>query len=439
MRSNDELSNVGGVALVGRVLDKIGFSSLFESRRTADILKAHVALLCQGRADFNDIEAFRGDGFFCEALGLKRVPSEATLRQRADGLSEADLAAIRRAWRAELDLAPLKPARTAHGEYVPVDVDVSPFDNSGTKKEGVSRTYMGFDGYSPNFAYAGAEGVFLHCELREGSAHSQAGTPGFLRDCAEGMRGRAAPGQTLFRMDAGCDAYENLRVLREAGCHVLVKRNLRRESKEMWIERAKALGDMEQPRPGKRVWTGSVAHVCPPPKDGGPEIPLFAVFRVVERTSDAKGQAFLVPECEVHTWWTSLPDAPEEVVELYRQHAASEQHHSEFKSDLGVERLPSGKFATNAAVLMLAAVAYNVLRLIDQEALLHPEDMPVKAEASRRRVGSVIRDLVFVAAKRVRHAGRVFLKFGRLCPWFKVFRAVYERFAPAPDPAPASP
>ena len=31
------------------------------------------------------------------------------------------------------------------GGYVPVDMDVTPFDNSKTKKEGVSRTYKGFD------------------------------------------------------------------------------------------------------------------------------------------------------------------------------------------------------------------------------------------------------------------------------------------------------
>ena len=30
--------------------------------------------------------------------------------------------------------------------FVPVDIDVTPFDNSKSNKEGVSRTYKGFDG-----------------------------------------------------------------------------------------------------------------------------------------------------------------------------------------------------------------------------------------------------------------------------------------------------
>jgi hypothetical protein len=49
-----------------------------------------------------------------------------------------------------------------------VDIDVSPLDNSGSHKEGVSRTYKGHDGYAPIFSYIGAEGYMLDCELREG-------------------------------------------------------------------------------------------------------------------------------------------------------------------------------------------------------------------------------------------------------------------------------
>jgi len=39
-------------------------------------------------------------------------------------------------------------------EYIPFDMDVSPMDNSKTKKEGVSRTYKGCDGFAPNMVYS---------------------------------------------------------------------------------------------------------------------------------------------------------------------------------------------------------------------------------------------------------------------------------------------
>jgi hypothetical protein len=47
-----------------------------------DVVAAAIGLLCLGKADFNDIEAFRGDEFFRRALGLRQIPSEPTLRQR---------------------------------------------------------------------------------------------------------------------------------------------------------------------------------------------------------------------------------------------------------------------------------------------------------------------------------------------------------------------
>lgn len=63
-------------------------------------------------------------------------------------------------------------------------------------------------------------------------------------------------------------------------------------------------------------------------------------------------------------WWTSL-DLPEaDVIELYKDHGTSEQFHSEFKTDLDMERLPSGKFATNDLVLSFSVFAYNILRWI---------------------------------------------------------------------------
>ena len=40
---------------------------------------------------------------------------------------------------------------------------------------------------------------------------------------------------------------------------------------------------------------------------------------------------------------------------------------------MDVERLPSGKFATNDLVLELAMIAFNLLRMIVQESLNHKQ------------------------------------------------------------------
>jgi len=77
---------------------------------------------------------------------------------------------------------------------------------------------------------------------------------------------------------------------------------------------------------------------------------LRRVVRVIERTSDRQGQTYLVAEIELEGWWTSLAVPGEQLIELYADHATCEQLHSELKTDLDVERLPSGKFDTNALV-----------------------------------------------------------------------------------------
>ena len=47
---------------------------------------------------------------------------------------------------------------------------------------------------------------------------------------------------------------------------------------------------------------------------------------------------------------------------------------------MGIERLPSGKFETNALILKLAMIAYNVLRIIGTEAM-KKQDMPVRHDS----------------------------------------------------------
>ena len=94
----------------------------------------------------------------------------------------------------------------------------------------------------------------------------------------------------------------------------------------------------------------------------------------------------------------------DQVIALYEDHGTSEQFHSEFKTDLDLEHLPSGKFDTNDMVMCLAALVYNILRYMWQSCLLGP-DAPIRHSAKRRRLKTVILELIFIAVR--------FLKKGR--------------------------
>ena len=433
--TDEILVSHSGLALAGSLLRRTAIQKrtsrirLGDRKRPevshGDVVTAMIGLLCLGKPDFEAIEAFREDEFFRRALGLAKVPSEGTLRQRIEQLADGCEQILREESAAMI--ARHAPKLTpCYEDWVALDADVSPWDNSGTKKEGVSWTYKEVDGFAPIFAYLAGEGYLIHCQLRRGSQHSQEGTPDFLDQAIDYAR-RITQAKLLVRMDSGNDDVENMRRCRKRKVDWIIKRNLRKESLEDWLEEAQCHGDCEEPREGKQVWTGETWRE----RDGKE---YRAVFEVIERTITAKGQKLLVPEIEANTFWTSLKLPAKQVIELYHQHGTSEQFHSEMKSDMGMERLPSGKFVANALVLALGLVAYNVLRLCGQMSLHEngqlPKEkrMPIRKPVARRRLRSVIQDLMYLAARLTHHEHRCGLSFWRNNPWHGVWKRLYRRF-----------
>ena len=286
--TSERVNSVGGLALVGEAFKRFGLGAGLafreDDRRSDRVADADVAVMmmglqAQGRNDFEDIELFRDDPMFSTALDLPIVLSAPSLRQRLDQFA-ADPSALRSLKEANerfLSIVRMGSVSTPFSSFIPVDADVSPFDNSKSSKEGVGRTYKGTDGYAPLFAYVGTEGWLLDLELRPGVQHSQKGAPVFFRGCVEKLRALGVLDRSLFRLDSGHDAKDTVDVLR-GQADFIVKRNLRRELPEWWLQHAKRLGTAVCPREGKIVYTGTVEHLCP---GGGQDgTPVTVVFRV---------------------------------------------------------------------------------------------------------------------------------------------------------------
>ncbi len=364
-----ELSSHSGLALLGDLMQACEFKREVDKvhllrrpnpeLRHGEVLGTMTALLFLGKPDYDAVKPFHEDLLMRKALGLPRVPSAETLRDR---LEKADhlFDDVVRKLSGDVVRRFGKPTAGSEG-FVPLDIDVTPFDNSGSHKEGVSRTYHNRDGYAPIFAYIGQEGYLVNCELREGKTHSQYQGDRFLDESITLAR-QATDKPLLVRMDSAHDDLDNIKVCFRRKVKYLIKRNIRSEDPQAWLQTAQQLGVETQPRQGKRVWTGSYFTE----RDG---LTLRLVFEVTERTIDRHGQMLLLPELEVNTWWTSLDCDVATIIQLYHQHATCEQFHSELKGDMDLERLPSGKFATNNLVLLLGMFAYNCLRLIGQSSL----------------------------------------------------------------------
>ena len=90
-------------------------------------------------------------------------------------------------------------------------------------------------------------------------------------------------------------------------------------------------------------------------------------YEITERTTDRERQLLLVPDIEVNMWWVNTDFADRNITAHYHAHGECEQFHSELKTNMDLERLPSGKFETNELVLELAILSYNILCMIGKE------------------------------------------------------------------------
>ena len=429
-----ELNSTGGNHLCGLLLGnspKTTLPSNFQPRRSdaiadRDILLSQIGLLCNGRTDFNDIDLYRGDDIFMNAYGLKTVASESVFRQRFDDLpAKRTHAALRKLNTSLLSKRTFGRVNADALKLVPIDMDVSPLDNSGSSKQGVSFTYKKHDGYAPMFAYVGTEGYMLDCELRPGKQHCQSGTPESIRRSVETLKALCLNGKCLFRLDSGNDAAENFDAFGDN--YFLVKRNLRKESREQWLALARRVGEKQESRDGKNVYTGFVDHLHSGGDESRPVVP--AVFEVVERLRDSDGYDLLIPEIEVHMWWTNLPCSAETAIRLYHDHGTSEQFHSELKSDLDVERLPSGKLCANKVILLCSMIAFNLLRTLGQEVIKRKATAPQRITSKRWRLKTVLQNIIYCAVRLVRHGGATELHFGKRSPWFGIILDIASTYA----------
>ena len=442
--SNERIISPSGLGIVGGMLAKSDFVKRcnripVDKKRSepqiknGDILLTYTGLLCQAKTQFEAVNEMKDDpAFYKEALGIVRsIPSAETLRQRMDDIGGSLRSQILQANVDMFRTHKVVPSGLPTGE-VPLDIDVTPFDNSKTNKEGVSRTYKGFDGYAPIMAYIGNEGFLVNTELREGKQHCQKGTPRFLAETLH-LSHKLTDAPLLIRMDSGNDAKENLSILLEDGVWFIIKRNPRsKETKDEWLTKVKeCCKDIRNPRDGKVIYVGSswkdVEYITS--NGESKTICMRIVYEVIERTIDKYGQILIVPDIELNTWWTNLGWNDDAVITSYHAHGESEQYHSEIKTDMDVERLPSGKFETNELVLELALIAYNLLRMIGQESLRHRPDQ--KRRVKRRRIRTVIDNIIRCASHITEHARERVMALGRSNTWRFAFMQLWLRFATA--------
>ena len=438
----NEITSHSGLTLIGAIIEQHTSASKTIDKKlpkrhgvpASDHVKTYFGLLAQAKNDFCAVNNVRHDRFFSQSMNIKKqVPSESSLRQRLEKDAEQLLPIINDLVVEHLirSKATVTPLSTGH---IPFDFDVTPHDNSNSKKEGVSWTYKGSDGYAPMAVYAGKEGYCLGYELRNGSHHSQNGFIETLERNYLKLRDIIGDKPVLIRLDSGHDAADNRQWIHEnkekESVDCIIKWNPRNEAtdenKTKWLDYANNPKNniiWKVPRVGKRVavFSQEIEEFF-----NGKNYMTRRVMKITEQTIDKKGQGILIPNIEIEGWWTTLTIGDQDLIQLYCDHATSEQFHSEFKTDLDLERLPSGKFKTNELILAMAVLVYNILKWIGLNGLMG-ENSPVRHPAQRRRFRTVIQELIYLAAHVYERGRRLWMRFGKHTPAFQAYCNVYSR------------
>lgn len=393
--SNERLITPSGLVFIGQILGKSSFvkkinrapiSNEYPQKqiKNGDILLTYIGMLCQGKPQYEAVREMMDDpDYYKYALGIAyAIPSAETLRQRFDMIGDSLRRDILQANIDMLREMKIEPSALENG-YVPVEKE----------------------------------------------------TPDFLRETIDLCR-QLTDKPLLIRLDSDNDASENIGIFMEESykynnVSFIIKRNPRQESKEEWLASVKdCCTDIQKPRDGKTVYIGQtfrdVTYTLPDKTKK--TVGIRTIYEIIERTIDKHGQYFLVPDIEPGTYWTNLPLSDREIIDLYHAHGESEQYHSEIKTDMDVERLPSGKFDSNKLVLELTIIAYNILRIVGQESLKKRDD-PERKKVRRRRIRTVISNLMQFAGHLTEHAGRLVLSIGKSNRWRFTFKRIYDSFA----------
>jgi hypothetical protein len=300
-----------------------------------------------------------------------------------------------------------------------IDLDSTICETYGLAKEGaLHHGYTGVRGYHPLLAVAAGTGEVLMARLREGRANTVRGAAHFLTETIGRVRYAGASGEITMRADSGFYAHEVVAVCAKLGVRFSItirqQRSVRRLIEAIpesawtpipyWMQGGADVAETsytpfaseKDAKPVRLI----VRRVRPTP---GSQLALFALYDYHAFITDRDGET-LVLEAD------------------HRRHAEIENAIRDLKYGVGLNHLPSGKFAANAAWLAVQVIAHNLARWTARIGL---RAGIVTTKTLRRR-------LFNLPGRLTRSARRVTLHLPARWPWAIDFAAALTRLRSIP-------
>ena len=300
-----------------------------------------------------------------------------------------------------------------------IDLDSTICETYGLQKEGARHHgYTGVRGYHPLLAVAAGTGDVLMARLREGRANTARGAAHFLRETIGRVRSAGASGQLTVRADSGFYAAEVVRVCRAMKVRFSVTVRLHRGLHRL-IE---AIPDAAwTPIPYWLEGGADVAEATYAPFAGAKDAaPVRLIVRRVRPTPGS--QLALLTLYDYHAFITDRAGETLALEADHRRHAEIENAIRDLKYGVGLNHLPSGRFAANGAWLAVCVMAHNLARWT---ARLGLGEGIVTTKTLRRRL--------FSLAGRLTHsARRLTLHLPERWPWAIGWSAALARLRAIP-------
>ncbi len=240
---------------------------------------------------------------------------------------------------------------------VTIDVDSTICETYGLKKQGARFGHTKVRGYHPLLATLAETDEVLGARLRGGNAHTGRGAADFLTQVFNRVRRAGATGEMVLRADSGFYNHKVTGVCRKAGVRYSI-------TVKMYKNLHKVIADLPEeswsPIP---YWIGDGADVAettwrPFSNTDHPEVRL-----IVRRVKPTPGsQLALFARYDYHAFITDREGSTLFLEADHRRHAVIEDVIRDLKYGVGLNHLPSGRFAANAAWLLRNVIAHNLGR-----------------------------------------------------------------------------
>ena len=412
--SASSLTAYGGLLPVATMLEKLQFQQLIEEHVTIKRLTTSmpgfrfvlgmVLALYVGFSRLNHLQYLEREPMLTGILEVVKLPPQCTFWRflaslhlsAARQLLEVGRRMRQRVWEA------------AHVELKEVTLDTDTtvqtvYGQQMGARKGYNPKHRGKKSYQPILTFLAETREYVGGELRKGDRPTGKQIAAHLESVFAALPETVE--RVYARADSGFYCWEAVATYEKHGCRfVLSAQKTSRLVEELQVAawtgspRTDADGQCEfryQPQGWGRAYRFVALRYQKKPKP-------------TECNEPEQYQLFDTPEYSYRVFVTNL-DAPiDALVGFYRQRAGAENLIKEANNDAGLAAHPSARWAMNCVHFQLAMLAYNLncwLMLFNREEQAKTEDLHHTTLATARL------RFLFLAAKIVRHAGAVLVRY----------------------------